>query len=134
MLAGASVVHFGVYRDFDANGVIDAGEPLLAMYDVPNNGDYKIGGVRNNNRPWDLNSTAGVVLAELGNGMFNLVSMWAVYFIVTAAKTTTPVSRVQAHFPLTLPAKNQRSFIWPKPFVPLRPLSTTGIMEWPSED
>ena len=73
VLAGATAVRFNVWRDFNANGIVDSGEPLLASYDVPNNSDYKIGGVRNDNRPWDLNPNSGVVEAELGRGIFNLI-------------------------------------------------------------
>lgn len=108
VLAGATVVRFNVWRDFNANGNVDAGEPLLASYDVPNNGDYKIGGVRNDNRPWDLNPSVSVVQAEVGRGIFNLINIWAGDFVVTAAKTTTPTSQVRASFKLALPAKNQR--------------------------
>ena len=80
----------------------------MASYDVPNNSDYKIGGVRNDNRPWDLNPNSGVVEAELGRGIFNLINIWAGDFVVTAAKTTTPASQARARFKLSLPAKNQR--------------------------
>jgi len=107
-LAGATAVRFNVWRDFNANGNVDSGEPLLASYDVPNNSDYKIGGVRNDNRPWDLNPSASVVQAEIGRGIFNLINIWAGDFVVTAAKTTTPTSQVRARFKLSLPAKNQR--------------------------
>lgn len=107
-LAGATAVRFNVWRDFNANGNVDSGEPLLASYDVPNNSDYKIGGVRNDNRPWDLDPSPSVVQAEVGRGIFNLVNIWAGDFVVTAAKTTTPTSQVRARFKLSLPAKNQR--------------------------
>ena len=43
VLAGATAVRFNVWRDSNANGIVDSGEPLLASYDVPNNSDYKIG-------------------------------------------------------------------------------------------
>ena len=35
VLAGATAVRFNVWRDFNANGIVDSGEPLLASYDVP---------------------------------------------------------------------------------------------------
>ena len=108
LLTGATVVRFNVWRDFNANGIVDAGEPLLASYDVPNNGDYKIGGVRNDNRPWDLNSSPSTVQAELGRGIYNLINMWVGDFVVTAANTSSPASQVRASFKLSLPAKNQR--------------------------
>ena len=108
VLSGANSVRFNIWRDFNANGNIDSGEPLLASYDVPNNGDYKIGGVRNDNRPWDLNSSSSAVQAEVGRGISNLINIWAGDFVVTAAKTSSPTSQVRASFKLSLPTKNQR--------------------------
>lgn len=108
VLTGATVVRFNVWRDFNANGIVDRGEPLLASYDVPNNGDYKIGGVRNDNRPWDLDSSPSTVQAELGRGIYNLINMWVGDFVVTAANTSSPASQVRASFKLSLPAKKQR--------------------------
>jgi len=108
VLAGATGVRFNVWRDFNANGNVDPGEPLLGSYDVPNNGDYKIGVVRNDNRPWDLNPSPSVVQAEVGRGIFNLINIWAGNFVVTAAKTSTPTNQVRTSFTLSLPAKNQR--------------------------
>src|SRR6266403_726641 len=53
------------YLDLNANGSIDAGEPLIDAFKISDGGVMVIGGVTNINVPFDSNPTAGAITTTL---------------------------------------------------------------------
>ncbi|HZQ45626.1 MAG TPA: hypothetical protein VFC07_01330, partial [Verrucomicrobiae bacterium] len=53
------------YLDLNANGVIDAGEPLVDAFGITDGGAMVIGGVTNISVPFDSNPAGGAITATL---------------------------------------------------------------------
>jgi len=112
-LPRGKAVRLGIYGDSNENGRVDAGEPLVLCYDVPNGGDFKVGSssVRNPNRPWDLDGVSDTqVLAELAEGRQAFWGELVGKFVVRVSDPTQSGAFRPVQTPLTLdlPGKPQR--------------------------
>src|SRR5947209_10428978 len=54
------------YIDLNGNGAIDAGEPLVDMFEIADGGAMVIGGITNVTVPFDHNSATGAITTSLG--------------------------------------------------------------------
>ncbi len=82
-LPAGATARVAVWANFDGNDSIGVEESLLACFDVVDGQDYKIGGVRNTNRPWDRDGLRdGNLEIELAQGLSNWLNRITGDFIV----------------------------------------------------
>src|SRR5260370_11837901 len=90
------------YLDLNANGAIDAGEPLIDAFKISDGGVMVIGGVTNINVPFDSNPVAGAITTTLnfpaamplenivGQQIIQLASPASRFYPVTPTFPVTP--------------------------------------------
>jgi hypothetical protein len=82
-LPAGATARVAVWANFDGNDSIGGEDSLLACFDVVDGQDYKIGGVRNTNRPWDRDGLRnGNLEIELAQGLSNWLNRITGDFIV----------------------------------------------------
>ena len=64
-LTNGESVKVQTYLDLNSNGVVDAGEPLIDVFNLTDGGVSTIGGVTNISVPFDSNSTTGAITTTL---------------------------------------------------------------------
>ena len=81
------------YIDANANGVIDAGDPLVQQFTLTDGTNFVIGGVTNFNVPGDMNSATGAITTKMsfnnGDFMQNLAATY-LYKLSSPAGNFTP--------------------------------------------
>ncbi len=89
------------YLDLNANGAVDAGEPLVDAFKITNGGANKFGGITNINVAFDSNSATGAITTTLsiapprtmglavGQTIYRLTSPTLNFPAVTATFTVT---------------------------------------------
>lgn len=94
--------------DGNANGSIDAGEPMMGTFKITDGGAMVIGGITNLNVPFDSNSTTGAITTTLnfappltlenvvGKFIFKLVSPTGNFTPVIATFTVTNAATAQS--------------------------------------
>ena len=107
-LTNGETVTVQKWLDGNANGVIDAGEPVIDVFKITDGGAMIIGGITNINVPFDRNSTTGAITTTLnfapplsientvGKFIFKLISPAGNFPPVTATFTVTNAATAQS--------------------------------------
>ncbi len=107
-LTNGETVTVQKWLDANANGSIDAGEPVMDVFKIADGGAMIIGGITNINVPFDSNSTTGAITTTLnfappqsvenvvGKFIFKLVSPTGNFSPVTATFTVTNSATAQS--------------------------------------
>lgn len=97
------------WLDLNANGVIDAGEPLMDAFKIADNDltNNVIGGVMDNNVPWDTNTTNGSITTTLNFAGNMAIENMVGHFIYRVVSPTGRFAPVTALFTVTNAALGQ---------------------------
>ena len=106
-LTNAEKVVIQKYLDLNANGSIDAGEPLIDAFKISDGGVMVIGGVTNINVPFDSNPTAGAITTTLNFPVSMVLENIVGQQIIQLVSPTGRFSPVSATFTVTNTALSQ---------------------------
>jgi len=89
--------------DGNANGTIDAGEPMMDAFKITDNlnGNAILGGITNLNIPYDLNSTSGVITTTLNLPQAMTLENMVGHYVFQVTSPTGHFSPVTATFAIT---------------------------------
>jgi len=93
--------------DGNANGLIDAGEPMMDAFKITDGGAMVIGGVTNLNVPFDSNSATGAITTALSFAPGLAIENMVGHFVYAVVSPTGRFAPVTATFEVTNAALNQ---------------------------
>jgi hypothetical protein len=93
--------------DGNANGVIDAGEPMMESFNIADGGAMVINGVTNVNVPFDSNSATGAITTTLNFAANMAIENMTGHFVYAVVSPGGRFAPVTATFTVTNAALNQ---------------------------
>src|ERR1700722_6367063 len=106
-LTNTETVQVQRWIDRNANGVIDAGEPMMESFNIADGGAMVISGVTNLNVPFDSNSVPGAITTSLNFAASMAIENMTGHFVYSVVNPTGRFAPVMATFTVTNAALNQ---------------------------